>query len=105
MHKLKQTALAAIISATAIAAVATPPETKDNLINLNTASKEMLNKGISGLTATQADAIIAYRTKEGVFVKLHELHYAGIGREIIEPNYNKLTVGNVSTADKKPSRL
>lgn len=73
-----------------------------NQINLNTASKDELLKGIEGLTEEQAEAIIDYREKEGVFVKVPELLHIGIGRDIIGPNYNKLTVGDVSAADKKP---
>ena len=72
-----------------------------NQVNLNTASKDELLKGLNGLTEAQADAIIQYREKEGVFVKVPELLHIGIGREIIEPNYNKLTVGDVDWGDKK----
>ena len=76
-----------------------------NQVNLNTASKDELIKGLDGLTEKQAQAIIDYRDKEGAFVKIPELLHIGIGREIIEPNYNKLTVGNATMSDKKPDRL
>ena len=74
-------------------------------VNLNTASKSELLKGIDGLTEKQANAIIQYREKEGVFMKIPELLHIGIGRDIIGPNYNKLSVGDATAGDKKPSRL
>ena len=76
-----------------------------NQVNLNTASKDELMKGITGLTEKQAQAIIDYRKKEGVFAKVPELLHIGIGRDVIAPNYDKLTVGNATAGDKKPSRL
>ena len=72
-----------------------------NQVNLNKASKDELLKELDGLTEAQADAIIQYREKEGVFVKVPELLHIGIGRDIIEPNYDKLTVGDVDWGDKK----
>ena len=94
MSKLKKTMLIAVMAGFSLPALA-------NQVNLNTASKDELLKGLNGLTEAQADAIIQYREKEGVFVKVPELLHIGIGREIIEPNYNKLTVGDVDWGDKK----
>ena len=74
-----------------------------NQVNLNTASKDELMKGISGLSEKQAQAIIDYREKEGAFVKVPELLHIGIGRDIIAPNYEKLTVGDATAKDKKQS--
>ena len=76
-----------------------------NQVNLNTASKDELMKGITGLSEKQAQAIIDYREKEGAFVKVPELLHIGIGRDIIAPNYEKLSVGDATAADKKSSRL
>ena len=94
MNKLKKTMLIAVMAGFSLPALA-------NQVNLNTASKEELLKGLKGLTEEQADAIIQYREKEGVFVKVPELLHIGIGRDIIEPNYKKLTVGDVDWGDKK----
>lgn len=76
-----------------------------NQVNLNSATRDELLNGISGLSSAQADAIIAYRDKEGAFMKVPELLHIGIGREIIEPNYQVLTVGGATASDKKTSRL
>jgi len=44
----------------------------------------------------------AYRDKHGPFIKLHELTFVeGVDRELIMPNYDKMTIGNVTAADKK----
>lgn len=98
MNTFKKTSLALIIAGFSLPALA-------NQVNLNTASKDELLKGIQGLTEKQADAIIQYREKEGVFVKVPELLHIGIGRDIIGPNYEKLTVGGATAADKEQNRL
>lgn len=94
MNMMKKTILTVAIAGLSLPALA-------NQVNLNTASKDELLKGLDGLTEAQADAIIQYREKEGVFVKVPELLHIGIGKDIIEPNYNKLTVGDVDWGDKK----
>ena len=98
MNKIKRSALAVVIVGFSLPAFATQ-------VNLNSASKDELLKGIEGLSEKQAEAIIQYREKEGVFVKVPELLHIGIGSDIIEPNYNKLTVGDVNWGDKKKDRL
>ena len=72
-------------------------------VNLNEASKDVLLKELNGLTGEQADAIIKYREEKGAFVKVPELLHLGIGADVIEPNYNKLTVGDADWGDKKGS--
>ena len=74
-----------------------------NQVNLNEASKDVLMKELKGLTSEQADAIIKYRKEHGAFVKVPELLHIGIGADVIEPNYNKLTVGGVDWGKKKES--
>ncbi len=98
MNTLKKTGLALVIAAFSLSALA-------NEVNLNTASKDALLKGLSGLTAKQADAIIEYREKNGVFVKIPELLHIGIGSDIIGPNYSKLTVGGVNAGNRKEDRI
>ena len=94
MNMMKKTIMTVMIAGLSLPVLA-------NQVNLNKASKDELLKGLDGLTEAQADAIIQYREKEGVFVKLPELLHIGIGKDIIEPNYNKLTVGDVDWGDKK----
>ena len=94
MNKIMKTTLAAVFVGFSLPVLATQ-------VNLNTASKDELLKGIEGLSEKQADAIIQYREKEGVIVKVPELLNIGVGRDIIEPNYNKLTVGDVDWGKKK----
>ena len=94
MNMMKKTIMTVMIAGLSLPVLA-------NQVNLNKASKDELLKGLDGLTEAQADAIIQYREKEGVFVKVPELLHIGIGRDIIEPNYDKLTVGDVDWGDKK----
>lgn len=71
-------------------------------VDVNKASKDELLKGLEGITEQQADAIIKYRDKNGPFIKLNELTFVeGVDRELIMPNYDKLSIGNVTAADKK----
>ncbi len=98
MHKIMKSTLAAVVVGFSLPAMAAQ-------VNLNTASKNELLKGIEGLSEKQAEAIIQYREKEGVIVKVPELLDIGIGRDVIESNFNKLTVGDVNWGDKKNDRL
>ncbi len=94
MNIIKNTGLGLILASLSLPVLA-------NQVNLNTASKDELLKGISGLSEKQADAIIQYRDDHGVFVKVPELLHIGIGSDIIGPNYEKLTVGDVHAGHKK----
>lgn len=94
MNTLKKTSLALLIASFSLPALA-------NQVNLNTASKDELLQGISGLTEKQADAILEYRDKHGAFIKVPDLLHIGIGADIIEPNYNVLSIGDATAADKK----
>ncbi len=96
MNTLKKTMLTIVMAGFSLPALA-------NQVNLNEASKETLMKELKGLTEKQAEAIIEYRKKEGAIVKIPELLHIGIGRDVIGPNYNKLTVGDVNWGDKKGS--
>lgn len=93
MNSIKKTGLALLIAGFSLPVFAAQ-------VNLNTATKDELLKGLDGLTEQQASAIIDYRTKEGVFMKIPELVHLGIGPEIIGPNYNKLTIGDATAGDK-----
>jgi competence ComEA-like helix-hairpin-helix protein len=93
--KLKKVICAVALAATPMLAFATQ-------VDVNKAGKDELMKGLQGITEQQADAIIKYREKHGPFIKLNELTFVeGVGRELILPNYDRLTIGNVTAADKK----
>lgn len=94
MNIIKNTGLGIILASLSLPVLA-------NQVNLNTATKDELLKGISGLTEKQADAIIEYRKEHGVFVKVPELLHIGIGSDIIGPNYEKLSVGDAHAGHKK----
>ena len=96
MNILKKTMFTAVMAALSLPVLA-------NQVNLNEASKDVLLKELKGLTKEQADAIIKYRNEKGAFVKVPELLHIGVGADVIEPNYNKLTVGDADWGDKKGS--
>lgn len=71
-------------------------------VDVNKASKDVFMKELQGISEQQADAIIKYREENGPFIKLNELTFVeGVDRELILPNYDRLTIGNVTAADKK----
>ncbi|MBL1142137.1 MAG: helix-hairpin-helix domain-containing protein [Proteobacteria bacterium] len=94
MNIVKNTGLGLILASLSLPVLA-------NQVNLNTATKDELLKGISGLSETQANDIIEYREEHGIFVKVPELLHIGIGSDIIEPNYQKLSVGDANAGDRK----
>ncbi|MCG8377854.1 MAG: ComEA family DNA-binding protein [Proteobacteria bacterium] len=62
-------------------------------ININTADKETLISTIKGVGEKKAEAIIAYREKNGDFKSVDELsNIKGIDIGIIEKNRDNLTV-------------
>lgn len=64
-----------------------------NAININTADIETLNKELSGVGKTRAEAIIAYRKKHGPFKSVDELiNVEGIGHRTVESNRSKITL-------------
>lgn len=94
---LKKASLILLLAVTPVLALAAV-----NQVNINTASKQQLMKGLDDITPKQADAILNYRKEHGAFVSLHDLTFAkGIGRDFILPNYDKMTVGKVTAADRK----
>jgi len=86
----------------AVALTAAPTLAFAAQVDINTAGKDVLMKELQGISEQQADAIIKDRDKHGPFIKLHELTFVeGVDRELIMPNYDKMTIGNVTAADKK----
>jgi len=97
MKKIKQGILSVLLAGLSVPVLAAQ-------INVNEAGKDEMLKALSGLTAEQADKIIKYREDQGAIVKLHELYMLGVGSDVIENNYSKLTVGEATWGDKSPDR-
>ena len=64
----------------------------DAIININTASKEQLMK-ISGIGKTKAEAILAYREKNGEFKRKEDItKVKGIGKATFDKIKDKIEV-------------
>ncbi|MGR6982095.1 ComEA family DNA-binding protein [Testudinibacter sp. P27/CKL/0425] len=62
-------------------------------INLNSASAQELEKGLLGIGAKKAEAIVEYRTKNGNFISIEQLSdVSGIGKATLEKNRHLLTL-------------
>ena len=60
-------------------------------ININTADKETLMETIKGVGVKRAEAIIAYREKNGPFNSVDELaEISGIGQSIVDKNRDNI---------------
>ncbi len=74
-------------------------------VDINTADRETLVQMLNGIGAARADAIIAYREKNGPFMSVEELtEVRGIGPSILEKNRDILTIKpavDMPTADMK----
>jgi competence protein ComEA len=65
-------------------------------VNINTASKAEL-MSVRGIGEKRAEAIIAYRDKNGPFKSVEDLESVqGIGPAILKDNRESLTVGEVA---------
>lgn len=62
-------------------------------ININTADVETLTQEMVGVGKTRAEAIVAYREKNGPFTSIDELsNVDGIGNRTIEKNREKIVL-------------
>ncbi|TNH04232.1 ComEA family DNA-binding protein [Testudinibacter sp. TR-2022] len=62
-------------------------------INLNTASAQELEKGLLGIGAKKAQAIVEYREKNGNFISIDQLSdVSGIGKATLEKNRDLLSL-------------
>lgn len=74
-------------------AVSPTVETVVAKINLNTASAQELEKGLFGIGAKKAEAIVEYREKNGNFISIEQLSdVSGIGKATLEKNRHLLTL-------------
>jgi competence protein ComEA len=64
-------------------------------VNINTADAQSLAAAISGVGLKRAEAIIAYRDKNGPFKSVNELvEVRGVGESIVEKSRDRLTTGS-----------
>jgi len=85
-----------------LSCIALPAFAMTGKIDVNKANEHTLMTKLSGVNRTLADRIINYRRKNGDYVGLYDLGYVkGIGRSFFKSNYNRMTVGKASLADKK----
>ena len=62
-------------------------------VNINTADAQSLSKNIKGIGLKKAQAIIAYREKNGIFNKIEDLtKVKGISNKLVEKNKDSLTI-------------
>jgi len=64
-------------------------------VNINTADAQSLAEAISGVGLKRAEAIVAYRDKNGPFKSVNELvEVKGVGESIVEKSRDQLTTGS-----------
>lgn len=84
---------AAPASASAAAAGAAVQAPTSDRLSINSADAETLQKGLIGIGAAKAAAIVAYREESGSFTSVDELlEVKGIGKAILEKNRDKLSI-------------
>ncbi len=84
MNKL----LIAVLAATAPGLVFAGP------VNINSADAETIAAELDGVGVSKAQAIVAYRDKNGAFASPEEvLNVKGIGPQILNANRNDILVG------------
>jgi len=64
-------------------------------VNINTADVQTLSDSIKGIGPSKAQAIVAYRTKNGPFQNINDLALVkGIGTKTVQKNKGNLTLGS-----------
>lgn len=80
IHKTLQAALAAALLLAAVPSFAGP-------VNLNTADAKTLSRELEGIGMAKAEAIVAYRDKNGPFKSADDLaKVKGVGKKLVERN-------------------
>jgi len=80
----------------AIALLATTAVFAAQPININTADAQMLASSIQGIGPAKAQAIIAYRSKNGPFKSVADLaKVKGIGSKTVLKNQKNLNIGSI----------
>ncbi|KGQ69695.1 hypothetical protein A1D23_00835 [Chelonobacter oris] len=72
---------------------AAPSSAQQNSVKLNSATAQELEKGLLGIGAKKAQAIVEYREKNGNFISIDQLaDVAGIGKATVEKNRHLLAL-------------
>ncbi len=83
----KKLAFAALLSASSFAFAA-------DAVDINTADADALAAGLHGVGPAKAEAIVAYRDKNGPFKSVDDLvAVQGIGEQTVKMNRENMTVG------------
>jgi competence protein ComEA len=91
IHKTLQAALAAALLLTAVPSFAGP-------VNLNTADAKTLSRELEGIGMAKAEAIVAYRDKNGPFKSADDLaKVKGVGKKLVERNRANLRFESART--------
>ena len=81
----------------AIALLATTSVFAAQPVNINTADAQMLASSITGIGPAKAQAIVAYRSKNGPFLSVSDLaKVKGIGSKTVLKNQKNLSIGSVT---------
>lgn len=81
----------------AIALLATTSVFAAQPVNINTADAQMLASSIKGIGPSKAQAIVAYRTKNGPFQSVADLaKVKGIGSKTVTKNQKNLSIGSTA---------
>ena len=92
---LKSIALSLLLATSAFAA---------DKVNINTADAATLDAVLVNVGPSKAQAIVDYRKANGVFKSAEELAMVkGIGLKTVEKNRDRIVLGGVSPAAKKPA--
>ena len=66
-------------------------------VNINTADAQMLASSIQGIGPSKAQAIVAYRNKNGLFQSVADLaKVKGIGDKTVLKNQKNLSIGSIT---------
>lgn len=97
MHTFKSLLLAVALAALSFAAVAAEK------VNINTADAATIDRVLLNVGPSKAQAIVAYRKAKGPFRSLEQLALVkGIGLKTVEKNRDRIVLGAVPPAARKP---
>lgn len=75
-------------------------------ININTATAKEMAVGLKGIGPKKAEAIVAYREKQGPFQAVDDItRVPGIGPSTLRQNQDNLTVGKSAQSTTPPNAV
>ena len=75
------------------AAETTKSISQSAMVNVNTASAELMAESLNGIGMTRAEAIVAYREANGAFTSVEQLlEVKGVGEKVLEKNRHLITL-------------